>query len=134
MVDELHTIDPETIKRQEVMIEAISHKNEFMFPWEDPHSIAHGLLDDETYDWANLCDGMLQTGGESIVVSDDRVCEATQIGHEELGINCCHTGATGLAGYLEQQATGRFNKKEGATVAIFTGLNRDNKSAWPSEK
>jgi len=134
MVDNLETLDPAKENRAKAISEAVSSRSKYMYAWEDPHSIAHGLLDDETYDWANLCDGMLQTGGDSIVVGDERVCEATEIGHIELGVNCCHTGATGLAGLLEQKANGSFKTTGGACVAIFTGLNRDNKPAWPSDK
>eukprot|EP00945_MAST-04E_sp_MAST-4E-sp1_P003152 g3152.t1 len=35
----------------------------YMYPWENPHSIAHGILDDETYDWLSLVDGMISTEG-----------------------------------------------------------------------
>jgi hypothetical protein len=30
---------------------AVLDRQRFMFPWDQPHSIAHGILDDETYDW-----------------------------------------------------------------------------------
>ena len=31
---------------------ASTHRSEFMWPWEEePTSVAHGILDDETYDW-----------------------------------------------------------------------------------
>ena len=43
---------------------AARHRSEFMWPWEqEPHSIAHGILDDETYDWLAVVEAMLATGG-----------------------------------------------------------------------
>jgi len=35
-----------------VLERATKHRSEFMRPWETmPQSVAHGILDDETYDW-----------------------------------------------------------------------------------
>ena len=48
-----------------------AHRAEFMWPWEsEPHSIAHGILDDETYDWLAVVEGMLETGGTPLVVDE----------------------------------------------------------------
>ena len=48
-----------------------------MWPWETvPHSLAHGILDDETYDWVALVDAMLATGGQAIVVDEDEIAGA----------------------------------------------------------
>ncbi len=52
---------------------AAHHRSEFMWPWEqEPHSIAHGILDDETYDWLAVVEGMLATGGGPLVVGERR--------------------------------------------------------------
>ena len=51
---------------------ASHHRSEFMWPWEEePRSIAHGILDDETYDWLAVVEGMLATGGRPLVVGED---------------------------------------------------------------
>ncbi|HSP33106.1 MAG TPA: pyridoxal-phosphate dependent enzyme, partial [Thermoanaerobaculia bacterium] len=51
---------------------AIHHRSKFMWPWESaPHSVAHGIIDDETYDWAAVVRGMRETGGWPIVVSEE---------------------------------------------------------------
>ena len=43
---------------------ASRHRSAFMWPWEEePRSVAHGILDDETYDWLAVVEGMLATGG-----------------------------------------------------------------------
>ena len=36
----------------------------------EPHSVAHGILDDETYDWLAVVEGMLATGGTPVVVGE----------------------------------------------------------------
>ena len=39
---------------------AARHRSAFMWPWEtEPHSVADGILDDETYDWLAVVRGML---------------------------------------------------------------------------
>ena len=51
---------------------ASHHRSAFMWPWEEePRSIAHGILDDETYDWLAVVEGMLATGGRPLVVGED---------------------------------------------------------------
>ena len=51
-----------------------------MWPWEtEPHSIAHGILDDETYDWAAVVEAMLTTGGRPVVVSEELLARANQL-------------------------------------------------------
>ena len=35
---------------------AAKQRDAFMSPWEDPQSVAFGILDDETYDWVALCE------------------------------------------------------------------------------
>ncbi|HCP61206.1 MAG TPA: hypothetical protein DIU14_01865, partial [Actinobacteria bacterium] len=45
---------------REELRHAATHRSEFMWAWEDePESVAHGILDDETYDWMAVVTGML---------------------------------------------------------------------------
>jgi threonine synthase len=94
--------------------EAIAHRSQFMWPWEPaPHSIATGILDDETYDWAAVLRGVLATGGSVITVSENELCEANRIAGD--GVSA--TGSAGLAGALSQQ-------REGESVGVlFTGAS-----------
>ena len=70
-----------------------THRSEFMWPWEEePHSIAHGILDDETYDWLAVVRGMLETGGSPVVVDEATLREANDLGRETTGIDADHTG------------------------------------------
>jgi threonine synthase len=62
------------------------HRSAFMRPWEKlPRSIAHGILDDETYDWAAVVEGMLKTGGWPLVVNEDRLVDANLFARELTG-------------------------------------------------
>ena len=59
---------------------AAHHRSEFMWPWEsEPHSIAHGILDDETYDWLAVVEGMLSTGGSPLVVDETTLRRPTSL-------------------------------------------------------
>ena len=53
-----------------------------MWPWEDePRSIAHGILDDETYDWLAVVEGLLRSGGGALVVDEETLQRANATGH-----------------------------------------------------
>src|SRR5262249_40110028 len=80
---------------------AKSHRQEFMWPWEEvPHSIAPGILDDETYDWLAITAELLRTGAHPLLVDEAELARATALGRDETGIAVDPTGAAGLAGLL----------------------------------
>jgi threonine synthase len=113
---------PETIV--EAMAYARSHRSEFMWPWEEePKSVAHGILDDETYDWAAVVAGMLATDGRPELVSEDSLIRANELAREATGIDVDHTGTAGLAGLLDRAARGGIGREERVTV-LFTGARR----------
>jgi len=103
---------------------ATKHRPEFMWPWEEtPHSVAHGILDDETYDWLALVKGMVATRGTAVVVDEDTLNEANALAHETTGIAVCHTGSAGLAGLLQLRRDGVV--APGSKVAVvFSGVRR----------
>ena len=105
---------------------AAKQRNAFMSPWENPHSVAFGILDDETYDWVALCDAMQSSGGSSHIVQDDTICEAKEIA-EGLGVPVCHTGAAGLAGILEHRRRHGSAQTDGCApdLVILSGLDRE---------
>ena len=70
-----------------------------MTPWADPHSIADGILDDETYDWLADIEVMRGSGGRPIVVPEEAVVRACELARET-GIAVSPTGSAGLAGLL----------------------------------
>jgi threonine synthase len=103
---------------------AAAHRHEFMWPWETtPHSIAHGILDDETYDWLAVVEGMLATGGVPIVAGEAALAEANAIAREATGIAVDPTGSSGLAGLLALRDARRVADDDRVGV-LFTGVDR----------
>ena len=49
-----------------------------MWPWDGPapHSLAHGILDDMTYDWFYLLRAVLRTGGRAEILAEDTIGRA----------------------------------------------------------
>jgi threonine synthase len=97
---------------------AANHRSSFMWPWEtEPKSIAHGILDDETYDWLAILEGMLRTGGSPVVVSEEELKEANRLARAHTSIRADHTGTAGLAGLLKLRTTD-------SAAVLFTGVER----------
>ena len=103
---------------------AATHRSAFMWPWEsEPHSVAHGILDDETYDWVAVVEGMLATGGSPVVVGEDVLARANRVAVETTGIDVDETGSSGLAGLLALREAGEIGDHERVGV-LFTGARR----------
>jgi threonine synthase len=110
----------------EALADARRHRSRAMWTWErEPRSIARGILDDETYDWAAVVEGLLHTGGWPIVVSDAVLEEANDLAVRTTGIPVDHTGSAGLAGLLglRRAAPGSVRPDERVAV-IFSGARR----------
>ena len=72
-----------------------------MRPWEAaPASVAHGIVDDETYDWLAVVRGLVDTGGSVVVADEQALVDANHLARSTTGINVDHTGSAGLAGLL----------------------------------
>ena len=103
---------------------AAAHRSDFMWPWETvPHSLAHGILDDETYDWVAVVEAMLASGGQALVVSEDEIAEANDLAVEATGSGVDPTGSAGLAGLTELCRRGVIGPGEHVAV-LFTGARR----------
>ncbi len=123
---------------------AVTHRSGFMWPWEEaPHSLAHGILDDETYDWAAVVKGLLESGGTPIVVTDEDLTGACDLANTARGTGAraraaersaprkdCraalpvdHTGAAGVAGLRRLVKQGTVGPGERVAV-IFSGARR----------
>jgi threonine synthase len=101
------------------------HRSSFMWPWEStPHSIASGILDDETYDWLAVVRGMLVSGGRPVLVDEGTLAEANQLARSTTGIDVDPTGSAGLAGLLELRRQGAIHANETCAV-LFTGVRRN---------
>ena len=95
-----------------------------MWPWEpEPHSLADGILDDETYDWLAVVEGMLTTGGVPVVTSESVLQRANDLARSKTSVDVDPTGSAGLAGALELGRLGVLSSED--TVAVlFTGVSR----------
>jgi threonine synthase len=113
---------PDAVRR--AMAKAAAHRSAFMQAWEEePKSVATGILDDETYDWRAVVEGMLMTGGRALVVSEDLLLDAHRLAVSETVIRVDPTGSSGLAGLLELRQSGSIGDQERVAV-LFTGIQR----------
>lgn len=104
---------------------AAAHRGEFMWPWEtEPKSAATGILDDETYDWLAVVEGMARTGGGPVVVDEATVERACALARNTTEIRADATGTAGLAGYLTLVRDRALGPEE-RSVLLFTGLRRE---------
>lgn len=116
-------VSPSAAEIHEALRRAARHRSKFMWPWEgEPKSIAHGILDDETYDWRAVVGGMLTTGGTPLVVAEERLARAHELGHAA-GFPVDPTGSSGLAGLLDLVAAGDVVPDDRVGV-LFTGVDR----------
>lgn len=99
-----------------------------MWPWDGaaPHSLAHGILDDVTYDWYDLLLAVLSTGGAAEILGEGTIKSAHELARRHTGIPVCPTGASGLAGLMQLQAAGVVDRSE-TTALIFTGIDRSRR-------
>jgi threonine synthase len=111
---------------------AATHRSEFMWPWEtEPHSVAGGILDDETYDWLAVVRGMLRTNGRPVIVDEAELRAANHLAITDTGINVDHTGSAGLAGAIQLLRRGEIGPDDHVAV-IFTGIRRRSASLGES--
>jgi threonine synthase len=117
----------------EVLAAAARHRSAFMWPWEaEPHSVAHGIIDDETYDWRACVEAMLTTGGGPLVVSEATLEEANALARSTTGIDVDPTGSAGLAGLLDLVRT-RAVRPDETVAVLFTGAVRRPPSPAPGD-
>lgn len=98
---------------------AAQKRSQFMWPWETtPVSLAHGILDDETYDWWAIAEGMRASGGSALVVDETQVSTAYRLGNLHANIRASATGTSGLAGVIARPDAGK------EIAVIFSGVER----------
>jgi threonine synthase len=101
------------------LADAARERSRFMWPWETaPHSLAHGILDDETYDWWAIVEGMRATGGEPVVVGEELLARAHELVRRHTRVTASHTGTAGLAGALAAPPTA------GRVLLVLSGVDR----------
>ena len=99
-------------------------RSAWMWPWEnEPHSVAEGIIDDETYDWFAVVRAMVRTGGFPVAATETALEAASELGREATGIDVDATGTAGLAGLMTLRDAGEVEPDE--TVGLlFTGVRR----------
>ena len=95
----------------------------YMWPWDNPKSLATGILDDITYDWLPLLKRTRETGGEPVVTPEHLIERAHRLARDHTldltGLPICVTGTAGLAGLLHRPP------EPGTRVGLlFTGVDR----------
>ena len=109
---------------QKILKATIKNVSLYMWPWEEePHSIAHGILDDITYDWFKIIQGMLKSGGIPVIVSENDLKKANEKALSFTGIKVDHTGSSGLAGLIKLLQLGYLDRRQNVAV-LFTGAVR----------
>lgn len=103
--------------------QAARHRSRYMRPWEStPHSIAHGILDDETYDWLAIVDFIARTGGDALIASETDLAAVNIAAKAVTGISVSATGSAGLAGLL---APSILSANPASAIALLTGCERN---------
>lgn len=120
----------ETRAVQRILEDALHGRKRLMWPWdaEPPHSLAHGILDDVTYDWYELLRDILKSGGRAVVVAEKNIARAWELAGSRTSMAPCATGSAGLAGFLQLQQDGDIGRHE-AVVLFFTGRDRRNRTS-----
>jgi threonine synthase len=132
-IDPGSRLDPTRGEVRAILEHAARHRSAYMWPWETaPASIAHGILDDETYDWHAVVRAMLATGGRPIVVDEQRLRAANRLATELTTVDADETGTAGLAGLAALIEAGDVAPDERVAV-LFTGIRRGGPPSERSE-
>jgi threonine synthase len=102
--------------------QAGKHWEQLMWPWDtEPHSLADGILDDETYDWLGAFEATVHSGGSPVVAAERDVLAAHFLSESDTQIAASPTGTAGLAGLLAARGDVGDNERVGV---IFSGVRR----------
>ncbi len=104
--------------------DAARHRSQCMWPWDEIEpSIASAIVDDETYDWHAVIDGMIRSKGDPVAVSEGALRRARELVTATLDVNASATATAGVAGAFTMQDHG--TSFDGETLAfLLTGVNR----------
>lgn len=94
---------------------------EVMHPWDSPHSLADGILDDETYDWLGVVTRLRASGGRTVIADEATVVAAHRMVNNG-GDAVSPTGTAGVAGLLSDLAAG--DRPDAAVAIVFSGVAR----------
>jgi threonine synthase len=110
---------------QSILKDMAGKAGHFMWPWDGaaPHSLAHGILDDVTYDWYYLLRAVLRSGGGADILAENTIRDAYELAQSRTEIPVCPTGASGLAGLMQLTDSGAIDRGESVGL-FFTGFDR----------
>ena len=95
---------------------------ECMTPWENVgRSAADGILDDETYDWIGVINGIHSSHGAPVIAKEVEIVRANELARELTDINVSHTGSAGLAGLLAIRDVISNHER---VALVFSGIHR----------
>ncbi len=97
---------------------AADRPDNYMWPWDNPASLATGILDDVTYDWLAVLAQVKSTGGQPVVATEPDIVAAYQAASDWADGPVSPTGTAGLAGIIAARPTGRV-------ATVFSGID------WP---
>ncbi|MGF1596731.1 MAG: PLP-dependent lyase/thiolase [Acidimicrobiales bacterium] len=136
-LSELGAPDPGTDRARAELLErlladedlpaVLRHHRAAMTPWPGtPHSVASGILDDETYDWATVMAHMVRSGGWPVLVGEGTFVDAAELAAGAVAPPPDATGAAGLAGVLHCIRSGDPDGAVGerTPVVLLTGVDR----------
>ncbi|HJM98678.1 MAG TPA: pyridoxal-phosphate dependent enzyme [Acidimicrobiales bacterium] len=113
---------PEMHSVNEIVSFAKANEARLMKPWENPSSLATGILDDVTYDWLGVIRALYVTNGGSVVSPEEHIIHASEL-VPELGVIAEPTGSASVAGVMtlmEKEMINRNNK----VAVLITGKSR----------
>lgn len=112
-------------RSDEWMAAARAHADELMWPWEPAApSLAGGILDDITYDWLEVVEAMVRSGGSPITVTEDELRRANDAAWAQTHIEVDHTGTAGLAGLIHLLSQRSTIGSDDMAAVLFTGIRR----------
>lgn len=102
--------------------------NQCMRPWipfdgAPITSVASGLLDDETYDWVGVVEGLARSRGTSLVATEAELEQANQLARQHTSVAVDPTGSAGLAALVSPH--GPYSPTDRVGV-VFSGVDRQS--------
>ena len=105
------------------IVRAFENGDEFAEPWEDAHTIAHGVRVPSAVGDFLMLRAIRESRGFAIAVSDEAILEAQAEMAREEGMLLCPEGAATLAAWKQALADGRVGRDEQAVLFnCATGL------------
>jgi threonine synthase len=97
--------------------------------WENPKTVAGGLIDPFPWDADTAIDGIKRSGGDAVEVSDRQILWAERELAKLEGVFAEPSGAAGIAGLKKLRDEGRIDPSDVVVVEVTGGGLKDIKTA-----